>query len=161
MDIQIFDLKQCFDALWLEDVMNDLYDALPQTGQNDKLAPLYKSNVENLVAVKTHVGQTERIDMPRIVMQGGTWGPLQCSNSIDKIGKDCEENREHLYTYKKMVKVPVLSMVDDKLAISTCGQESVALNTHINTHIEMKRLGFHTPDEGGKSRSQNACWSTK
>ena len=114
----------------------------PQTGQNDKLALLYKSNVENLVAVKTPVGQTERIDMPRIVMQGGTWGPLQCSNSIDKIGKDCEENREHLYTYKKMVKVPVLSMVDDKLAISTCGQESVALNTHINTHIEMKRLEF-------------------
>ena len=152
VDIQIFDLKQCFDALWLEDVMNDLYDALPQTGQNDKHALLYKSNVENLVAVKTPVGQTERIDMPRIVMQGGTWGPLQCSNSIDKIGKDCEENREHLYTYKKMVKVPVLSMVDDKLAISTCGQESVALNTHINTHIEMKRLEFHTPDEGGKSK---------
>ena len=43
-------------------------------------------------------------------------------------------------------------MVDDKLAISACGQESVALNTHINTRIEMKRLEFHTTDVGGQSK---------
>ena len=140
VDIQIFDLKKCFDALWLEDVMNDLYEAVPHSGQNDKLALLYKSNYENQVSVKTAVGQTRRVNMPKIVMQGGSWGPLQCSNSIDKIGKGCEENREHLYTYKKLVKVPILSMVDDKLAFSTCGQESLSLNTHINTHIELKKL---------------------
>ena len=119
VDIQIFDIVQCFDALWLEDVMNDLYDSLPLSGQNDKLTLLYKSNFENRVAVKTPVGQTKRINMPRIVMQGGSWGPIQCSNSIDKIGKRCEEEREHLYTYKNMVKLPVLTMVDDMLAVST------------------------------------------
>ena len=32
VDIQIFDLKKCFDGLWLEDVMNDLYESLPNTG---------------------------------------------------------------------------------------------------------------------------------
>ena len=152
VDIQIFDLKKCFDALWLEDVMNDLYEAVPHSGQNDKLALLYKSNYENQVSVKTAVGQTRRVNMPKIVMQGGSWGPLQCSNSIDKIGKECEENREHLYTYKKLVKVPILSMVDDKLAFSTCGQESLSLNAHINTHIELKKLEFHTPDARGKSK---------
>ena len=141
VDIQIFDLKQCFDALWLEDVMNDLYDSLPLSGQNDKLALLYRTNYENQVAVKTPVGQTKRINMPRIVMQGGSWGPIQCSNSIDKIGKGCEERREHLYTYKNLVKVPILSMVDDKLAVS-----------HINAQIELKKLEFHTPDASGKTK---------
>ena len=38
------------------------------------------------------------------------------------------------------------------LAISTCGQESLALNTHINTNIELKKLEFHTPDAGGKTK---------
>ena len=90
--------------------------------------------------------------MPKIVMQGGSWGPLQCSNSIDKLGKGCEENGEHLYTYKNLVKVPILAMVDDKLAISNCGQESLSFNTHINTHIKLKKLKFHTPDARGKTK---------
>ena len=29
VDIQIYDLVQAFDALWLQDCMNDLYDSLP------------------------------------------------------------------------------------------------------------------------------------
>ena len=90
--------------------------------------------------------------MPRIVMQGGSWGPIQCSNSIDKIGKGCEERREHLYTYKNLVKVPILSMVDDKLAVSACGHDSLSLNAHINAQIELKKLEFHTPDASGKTK---------
>ena len=38
IDIQIYDIIQAFDALWLQDCMNDLYDALPHSEQNDKLA---------------------------------------------------------------------------------------------------------------------------
>ena len=152
MDIQIFDLIKCFDVLWVEDVMNDLYEALSNSGCNEKLALLYNLSLENHVSVKTAVGQTRRVNMPKIVMQGGSWGPIQCSNSIDKIGKDCEENRDHLYLYKNLVQVPVLSMVDDMLAFANCGQESVALNTYINTHIELKKMKFHTPDSKGKTK---------
>ena len=152
VDIQIFDLKKCFDVLWLEDVMNDLFDSLPSSGQNDKLALLYESSRENYVSVKTTVGLTPRVNMPRIVMQGGSWGPMQCSNSIDKLGKDCETSREHLYSYKNLVNVPILSMVDDTLAFSTCGQDSLSLNTYINTHMELKKLEFHTPDSEGKTK---------
>ena len=65
IDIQIFDLKKCFDVLWLEDVMNDLYESLPSSGHNDKLALLYQTNIENLVSVKTALEQTERKNMPK------------------------------------------------------------------------------------------------
>ena len=43
IDIQIFDFKQCFDSLWLEECMNDIY-----TGglKDDKFALLY--NVRKL-----------------------------------------------------------------------------------------------------------------
>ena len=45
-----------------------------------------------------------------------------------------------------------LAMVDDLIGVANCGHESVALNTYINTHIELKKLKFHTPDVNGKSK---------
>ena len=102
--------------------------------------------------MKTPVGQTERVNLPEIVMQGGTWGPLKCSNSMDKLGKVCEASGEHLYKYKNIVHVPILTMVDDTLAISECGHKSLAMNEFINNQIEMKKLKMHTPDVTGKTK---------
>ena len=152
IDIQIYDVKQCFDALWLEDCMLDLHSATPDALHNDKLALIYKANEENKVAVKTPVGLTKRKSIPTIVMQGGTFGPMQCSNSIDSIGKKCITRQEHLYSYKKIVKITPLAMVDDLLAVAPCGMESMAVNVFINSQIEMKKLEFHTPDVNGKSK---------
>ena len=58
IDIQIYDLEKAFDALWLEDCMIDAYNTLPSGARDDKLAVLYESNAENLVAVNTAVGLT-------------------------------------------------------------------------------------------------------
>jgi hypothetical protein len=67
--MMIYDVKQCFDALWLDDCMLDIYFATPQAQQNDKLALIYKANQENRVAIKTPVGMTDRVNLPTIVMQ--------------------------------------------------------------------------------------------
>ena len=71
-------VEKCFDALWLEDCMSDLYDTLPEQSRDDRLALVYQVNRENYVAVNTSVGQTDRVNIQNIVMQGGKWGPLQC-----------------------------------------------------------------------------------
>ena len=152
IDISVYDLEKAFDALWLEDCLNDLYDTLPEDQHDDKLALVYESNRNNLVAIKTAVGLTKRVNMEKIVTQGGTFGPIECSNSIDKIGQKCFNNGEHLFLYKKMVSVMPLSFVDDLLSISKCGTDSLSLNTYINAQIETKRLRFHTPDVNGKSK---------
>ena len=152
MDIQIYDLVQAFDALWLQDCMNDLYDCLPECQRDRKLALIYQTNVNNLVAVNTPVGQTERVNMPQIVQQGGGWGPMECSVSIDKLGRECIQRRKHLYRYKDKVDIVSLAMVDDLLGIAPCGLESIALNTFINVQIEMKKLKFHTPGPDGKTK---------
>ena len=91
VDIQIYDLVKAFDVLWLADSMNDLWDTLPQHARDDKVGLIYESSKNNLVAVNTAVGQTERINIPEIVTQGGTWGPMLCSNSIDKVAKYCKQ----------------------------------------------------------------------
>ena len=117
-----------------------------------KLGLIYESNVNNLVAVNTPVGQTDRVNINKIVTQGGTFGPIECSNSIDTIGKKCHDKGEHLYSYKNLVNVMPLSKVDDILVISKCGQESLSANTYITTQIELKKLKFHTPDKNGKTK---------
>ena len=88
---------------------------------------------------------TDRVDINRIVTQGGVWGPIQCSNQIDKLGGECEKRNIHLFTYKGTVKVMPLAMVDDILAIAHCGFKSLAVNTFINSKIEMKKFLFSHP----------------
>ena len=91
---------------------------------------------DNLVAINTAVGQTERVNIPEITAQGGTWGPLLCSNSIDTVGQWTEARGEY-YRYKKIAKVLPLAMVDDLLSVRKCGFESIEANISINTIIEL------------------------
>ena len=104
------------------------------------------------MAIYTAVGTTDRVEIPQIVMQGGTWGPLKCSNSIDKIGKKCFERGQHLYLYKERVRILPLGMVDDIITVSKCGHQSVSLNCYLTTQVEMKKLRFHVPDAKGKTK---------
>ena len=131
----LYDIEKAFDALWLEECLNDIFDNLPEENKNDKIALLYESNRTNMVAVKTALGLTERVNLPNIVQQGGTWGPLLCSNWIDKIGRKCKERNEHIYTYKKTAKILPLAFVDDLNGISKCGMDSTAVNTYLSTQI--------------------------
>ena len=132
--------------------MNDIVDTLPKDKQNDEISLLYESNKSNLVAVKTASGLTERVNMPCLVQQGGTWGPMLCSNSIDTFGKKCRNRREHIYIYKKSARVLPLAFVDDLNGISKCGKDSLALNIFLTTQIELKKLRFHVPDKSGKTK---------
>ena len=152
IDIQIYDIEKAFDAMWLEDCLNDIVDTIPHHKHNDKISLLYKSNMENKVAVKTSGGLTDRVDIPCVVQQGGTWGSMMCSNTIDTIGRKCIQRGEHLYKYKKTARILPLAFVDDLSGISKCGKESSALNNFLTTQIELKKLRFHVPDESGKTK---------
>ena len=152
VDIQIYDLQKAFDALWLKECMNDLHDTLEEENRNEKIALLYESNKNNLVAVKTAVGMTDRKNIPDLVQQGGTWGPVLCSNTVDTIGKKCRDRGEMHYLYKNTTRVLPLAMIDDINGISKCGIDSISLNTFINTQIELKKLKFHVPDHRGRTK---------
>lgn len=138
IDVQILDIKQCFDALWIEECLSDLF----QSGlKDDTLNLLYEASKNVQIAVRTPVGKTERKTIEsNIVMQGDVWGPLICSNQVDKINKECTEKEKYLYKYKGKVEIPPLAMVDDLICISNCGSETVKLNAYINYKITSKRL---------------------
>ena len=129
IDIEIIDYRQCFDSMWLSESINDLYES---GIQDEKLAPIHAANKHNLVAVKTPVGLSKREAIEKIVMQGEVTGPGQCSNQIDTYGKECIEESKLLYSYKEELGIPPPGQVDDVLAVSCCGSESVAMNAYLN-----------------------------
>ena len=88
------------------------------------------------------MGNTKRVVVNNIEMQGSTWGPLKCSVQIDQIGKDSLSNNENLFMYKNEVAVPPLAFIDDILSVTECGQESIKANVFINSKIECKKLEF-------------------
>ena len=152
IDILIYDYRQCFDTLWLDECINDLFDA---GIKDDKLALIYEANKVNKVAVKTPFGLTQRENINKIVLQGEVFGPLQCSVQVDTFGKECVQENKFLYTYKEKVKVPALSMVDDLACVAESGLDSVELNSFINTKTNLKKLQFgvekcHQLHIGGK-----------
>ena len=103
IDLPIY--EQAFDSLWLEDCLNDIFDTLPEENRNDKIALLHNSNQVNLIAVKTAAGLTEHVNIPNKVQQGGTWGSLLFSNTIDTLGKKCRKRGEYYYLYKKTSRI--------------------------------------------------------
>ena len=54
VDVQVFDVKQCFDGLWLEECLNDLYEN-GLTSSNLNL--LYEGNKECHLAINTPSGK--------------------------------------------------------------------------------------------------------
>ena len=132
IDIQIYDIEKAFDALWLEDCLNDAFDNLPEEKRDDKMSLLYEASRTNMVAVKNAVGLTKRVNMPHIVQQGGTWGPLLCSSTIDTIGKKCKERDQHFYLYKNTTKNFPLAFIDDLSGVAKYGSKSKSLNIFLN-----------------------------
>ena len=139
IDVQIFDYKQCFDSLWIEECLNDFYEG---GLQNEKLALLYNVNKNVKVVVKTPVGKTNRGSIENVIIQGDVFGPLLCSKQVDSFGKECIEEGKYTYLYKEEVEIPPLGMVDDLICISECGYKTTMLNSFINFKTNEKKLQF-------------------
>ena len=139
IDIQIFDYKQCFDSLWLQECLNDLYSA----GLNDdKFALLYNVNSRVNIAVKTPVGKTDRQDIRNVITQGDVFGPIFCSKQVDTFGQECLEKSQYTYLYRGEVEIPPLSMVDDVLCVSECGFKTSMAHGYMKMKTDSKKLQF-------------------
>ena len=136
-DINVYDVKKCFDSLWLAECINDLYE----TGlNNDKLCLLYYSNKSANIALKTSSGMSERFSINNTVMQGTVWAGLKCTATMDKLGKQAYKDPNLLYKYKNIVDIPPLQMVDDVIAASKCGKQTILVNSAVTTFVKLKKL---------------------
>ena len=139
INITVLDYRQCFDSMWLEEAMNDLFEA---GLDDDKIAVIYEANKTNQVAINTPSGLTERKIISQIVLQGDVFGPLECTVQVDSFGKECLQQDKLLYNYKNSVGVPLLGMVDDVLCVSDCGVDTVLLNAFMRAKTNIKKLQY-------------------
>jgi hypothetical protein len=156
-DIEIMDIAKCFDKMWYAETANDIFNA---GVTDDKFVILANSNAKCKVAVKTPWGSTtDRVVLENIEMQGTVPAPLKASVQLDTLGKEFIENIDGLFKYKDCVNITPLIMIDDVLAISECGNESVKMNAIIQSKIETKQLRFG-PLKCFKMHIGNKCRNT-
>lgn len=138
IDLQIYDVRKCFDKLWFTETSNDLYKA---GVIDDQFVTIVNSNKECKVAVRTPWGSlTERKVIKDIEMQGTVISSLTCSVQIDILGPECLNRTSDIYKYKECLPIPPLSMVDDILAVRHCGTDSIHLNAIIQNKMPTKKL---------------------
>ena len=136
IDVGILDYRQCFDSLWLEECMNDMYSG---GLKDDQFALLYNVNTHTKVAVKTPVGKTTRGSIRNAIIQGDVFGPLLCSKQVDTFGSECIEQNKYLYSYKGKVDIPPLGMVDDLICVSECGYQTTMIHKYMNFKTDSKK----------------------
>ena len=137
IDIQLYDIQQAFDSMWVDETMNDMFEVCEP---DDKLSLIYECNKESYIKINTPFGQTESAKVEDVEAQGSVLSPIRCSIQIDSLGKECIDSNENVYKYKNLLNIPPLYMIDDIVGIAECGHKSVKMNCFLNTKIEMKKL---------------------
>ena len=84
-DIQGYDVIKCFDEMWYEETLNDLWDVKIQ---DDKFALISKLDEKCKIVVKTPCGVTDNFELERIALQGSVFGPIKCAVQMDTIGRE-------------------------------------------------------------------------
>ena len=136
-DIQGNDVMKCFDEMWYEETLNDLWDVKIQ---DENFALISKLDEKCQIVVKTPCGVTDMFKLERIILQGSVFGPIKCSVQMDTLGRESLRTGSGIFKYKQTVDVPSLAMIDDILGLSSCGDESIELNALVNAKMENKKL---------------------
>ena len=145
IDILFTDIKQCFDSIWLDEATNDLYDS-GLTSRN--LNILYEGNKKTRMCVETKFGQSDRVELNNVVMQGSVPGGTYCSNQISKVCNKLYEDGD-VYMYQDRIPIPPLAMVDDIVAAAKCNS-TTALNCNVKTDAFIQRKKMESQVGDGK-----------
>ena len=137
-DICIYDINKCFDTMWVFKSLNDIYELC---FKDNKLPLIFQKNSNARIAIKTSSGITSRMNIDNTIIQGTVRAGLLCTGTMDKLGKLVYSEEQLSYKYLNKVHVPPSLMVDDVLTVSKCGQNSIKLNSTVNTFVYSKKVG--------------------
>ena len=138
-----------------------MFEGFPVTGSSITKAGFYPTLTDGEKITHHSKGWNGYNVIEEIVMQGDVLAPLISSLQVDTIGKECLQDKKHLYFFKGIVPIPPLGMVDDLFTISECGVKTSLLNQFINVKTASKKLQFGTTKcikmHIGKSESDALC----
>ena len=95
IDLVLYDVSLCYDALWVEHTLLDLHS----NGVDSNLLNLvYEGSKSASIKIKTPVGTSDSKEITDQVMQGETVSSILCTSTVDKISKD---NKIKEYKYRE------------------------------------------------------------
>ena len=101
------DMEKCFDKLWLESGISELW----RSGMNSHDANIiYLMNKNAKIVVETPVGETKEFNVRNTVKQGTIYGPLICSKEMELVNKI---NEKAVTIYSPTLEIESLIYVDD------------------------------------------------
>ena len=156
-DLVFTDFSQCFDSLWTEMTLTDLFSNGVQSNILNLIHELSKSAS---IVIKTPVGETEKGDIEDIIMQGETLSSILCTSTMDTMAKD---SKAETIKYRNEVSIPKLRFVDDILDINECGDKIKKMHNETVEHLNKRKLQInkdksvriHVP--GKKSHENCEC----
>ena len=122
--LQIYDYRQMFDAIGLQEALSDVFDV---GTDDDNLALLHEANRNIRMSVKTKNGLTERKTIKNVVLQEDMFGSILASVQVYNICKSVESSG-----YKDVLGISVPSLVDDLIQVTNAGYEAHQMNSVIN-----------------------------
>ena len=137
--ITFTDAEKCFDKLWLEDGINELW----RCGTNIRDCQIIKKmNEVAKIVIKTPLGPTEEITVENIVRQGTVYGPQICIASMDKVNLIGDDIVTH---YGPDLQIRAVAFIDD---VTGAGGITTANNTISNCNIleDKKMMTFNNKD---------------
>ena len=85
---------------------------------------------------------TDRFEINQNVLQGDVFGNIMASNKIEKFGKQCLENIEHIYMYRDTIPIAPFTMCDDLFVISECGYQTELVAAYLNCQARFNFLQY-------------------
>ena len=133
------DAEKCFDKMWLEDAVIELW----MQGTNIRDAVMIKKmNEEARIIIHTPVGDTEEIICENIVRQGTVYGPQLCGVSMARVNGI---GRDIVTMYGPNLIIRSTQFVDD---VSSAGSPRAVSNTIYNCSLleDTKKMTFNNKD---------------
>ena len=134
------DIEKCFDKIWLEDGLKDLW----KSGMSARDCwALKKLNETAEAIIETPIGNTKKIVLKNTVKQGTVSGPRICAASMDTINS---VGYKVITFYGPAVEINTLAYVDDLESAGSC---VTANNTIRNCNIIEERKKIIVSTERG------------
>ena len=133
------DAEKCFDKLWLEDRINELW----RLGTNIRDCIMIKRmNEVARIVVQTPLGPTREIQVEKIVRQGTVYGPQICISSMDKVNL---LGTTAVTYYGPDLPIRAVAFVDDVTGAGSVNSSNNVIN-NCNILEDQKKMTFNNKD---------------
>ena len=79
VDLVFYDISDCFNSLWVPKTLVDLYS---KGVHNNAINLLHEMSKNNLISIKTPVGETDFEEIEEIIMQGESISGTLCTTTM-------------------------------------------------------------------------------